>query len=310
MGALDMGLAPGLLPGRQGSGEVPQGWVQVPPGGGMDTEEVFRRAALGGIDTIIFLGADPMTDFPDGSLVEKALQKVQTIISVEALLNYTSTGADIVFPAAATATEVNGSFTNIEGRVSPISQKVTPPGTARPDWMIAAELAAQMGEDLGFVDVDEIWAELSAVSPLHADLSPSVIHEADAEGVLLAGSSINLGNAPESQRAAATEEGLELVVTRKMYDGGTILNFCPSLQELAAGAHANIHPATLEQLGIDAGSEVTVRSDEGEVSLEAVADAGVVEGTVAIEFNQSNASAARLLDASRIVTKVTVEAAT
>ena len=30
-----------------------------------------------------------------------------------------------------------------------LHQKVTPPGTARSDWMIAAELAARLGGDLG-----------------------------------------------------------------------------------------------------------------------------------------------------------------
>ena len=33
-----------------------------------------------------------------------------------------------------------GTTTNLEGRVTTVGQKVTPPGTARPDWMIAAEL--------------------------------------------------------------------------------------------------------------------------------------------------------------------------
>ena len=31
--------------------------------------------------------------------------------------------------------------TNIEGRVTTVSERVTPRGTSRPDWMIAAELA-------------------------------------------------------------------------------------------------------------------------------------------------------------------------
>lgn len=304
-----MGLAPGLLPGRRMFGDVPQGWEQVPPSPGLNTEEILRRAAAGGIDTVIFLGADPMSDFPDGSLVEAALQQVETIICVESLLNFTTTGADVVFPAAATSTEVNGTFTNIEGRLSPISQKVTPPGTARPDWMIAAELAAQMGADLGFVEVGEIQAELSAASPLHADVSLAAMSGADAEGVLLAGTSIDLPSVAESERKAPTGEGLELVITRKMYDSGTILTFCPSLRELAPGARASVHPATIDRLGIDEGEEVTVRSESGELSLELVADSGVVDGVIAVEFNQPNARAAQLLDVSRIVTTVTVESA-
>ena len=44
--------------------------------------------------------------------------------------------------AAAGSAEVDGTTTNLEGRVSTVARKVTPPGTARDDWMIAAELAA------------------------------------------------------------------------------------------------------------------------------------------------------------------------
>jgi len=145
MGALDMGLAPGVLPGRNALGTTPAGWDGAPTGHGMDTEAMLRRAAAGGIDVAILLGCDPLTDFPDAKLAEQAFNKVEHLIAVDCLLNFTSTGADIVFPAAASATEVDGTFTNIEGRISSVSRKVTPPGTARPDWMIAAELAAQLG---------------------------------------------------------------------------------------------------------------------------------------------------------------------
>ncbi len=307
MGALDMGLSPGLLPGRSLTGDTPGSWESSPSTPGLDTTAMLNRAAAGGIDTLILLGADPLTDFPDAELAEQAMHKVSNLIAVDTLLNFSSTGADVVFPAAATATEVNGSFTNIEGRVSPIAQKVTPPGTARPDWMIAAELAAQMGSDLGFIDLDELWSELAETSALHADLSMASISAADSEGVLLTGSSLGSPTASVSARGAAGD-GLEVLVTRKMYDAGTILTYCPSLAELSAGARASMNPETAGQIGVSAGDEVTVSGNGGDVSLEVVVDAGVAPQSIAIEFNQPNASATRLLDVSRIVSAVSVEA--
>ncbi len=59
-----------------------------------------------------------------------------------------SAQADVVLAAAGFA-EVDGTTTNLEGRVSTVARKVTPPGTARADWMIAAELARRLGADLG-----------------------------------------------------------------------------------------------------------------------------------------------------------------
>ena len=54
--------------------------------------------------------------------------------------------ADVVLPAAV-AGEKAGSTTNLEGRVTTVSQQVTPAGTARADWMVAAELADALGRD-------------------------------------------------------------------------------------------------------------------------------------------------------------------
>ncbi|MFT7474436.1 MAG: NADH-quinone oxidoreductase subunit G, partial [Verrucomicrobiales bacterium] len=276
MGALDMGLAPGVLPGRIGLGTTPTGWDSAPSRRGMDTEAMLRRAAAGGIDVAILLGCDPLTDFPDAKLAEQAFNKVENLIAVDCLLNFTSTGADIVFPAASSATEVEGTFTNIEGRISPVARKVTPPGTARPDWMVAAELAAQLGSDLGFIDLDELWAELAEASPLHAGLSLADIRDAGSESLLLSGSSIGTPNASLiSVDGESGGSGLSLIVTRKMYDQGTILTFCPSLSGLAGGATAAIHPETLSSAGLSAGDDVTLSNDVGSITLPVVADTGV-----------------------------------
>jgi NADH-quinone oxidoreductase subunit G len=310
IGALDMGLAPGLLPGRTGLGSTPKGWSSAPVEPGMDTEEMLRCAADGGIDVAILLGCDPLTDFPDAGLAEKAFNKVEHLIAVDCLLNFTSTGADIVFPAAASATEVDGSFTNIEGRVSPIARKVTPPGTARPDWMIAAELAAQLGVDLGFIDLDELGADLSTASALHSSLAASNTSSSESDSVLLSGSSIEAPSAASIEiDGAEPDDGFDLVVTRKMYDEGTMLTFSPSMSALAAGAHATLHPDDLAATGMSAGSDVALVNEIGSITLPIRADSGVSKGTVAVEFNQPNASVAQLLDAGRIVTSVRVESA-
>lgn len=310
MGALDMGLAPGLLPGRAPLGATPASWADAPAGRGLDTEQMLRRAADGGIDVAILLGCDPLTDFPDARLAEQAFNNVEHLISVDCLLNFTSTGADIVFPAAASATEAEGTFTNLEGRISPIARQVTPPGTARPDWMIAAELAAELGTDLGFIDLDELWADLASASPLHAGLTHADISNAGLDSPVLAGSSIDLPS-PALVPIDGDEpgDGYQLVVTRKMYDEGTMLTFSPSLASLAAGASAAVNPDDLETARISAGSEVTLSNDIGSVTLEVVADPGVSPGTIAVEFNQPNASVAQLLDAGRIVTSVRIESA-
>ena len=80
------------------------------------------------------------------------------VVSLDAFLSASSAMADVVLPAAV-AGEKGGTTTNLEGRVTTVSQRVTPAGTARADWMVAAELADALGLDtladrLLAVDVD------------------------------------------------------------------------------------------------------------------------------------------------------------
>jgi NADH-quinone oxidoreductase subunit G len=205
-GALDLGLAPGLLPGRvaldDGRAWFTDAWGGVPDEAGMGTAEILAAAAEGRIDTLILLGADPLTDFPDVELARRGLQGARSIIAIDTLLNDSSRQADIVLPAAGPA-EVDGTTTNLEGRVSSVRQKVTPPGTARPDWMIAAEIAFRLGADLGFTSAAEVWAEIERVSPAHAGLTLDAL--ADQPDGLVAGRVSEPQPEPVEEDPAVTE---------------------------------------------------------------------------------------------------------
>ncbi|QXC60169.1 NADH-quinone oxidoreductase subunit NuoG [Aquihabitans sp. G128] len=186
-GALDLGLTPGLLPGRvtlaDGADWFTEAWGSVPAEVGLETGEILAAAADGKIDTLILLGADPLSDFPDRELAKRGLEGARTVVAVDTFLNRSSATADVVLPAAGPA-EVDGTTTNLEGRVSSVRQKVTPPGTARPDWMIAAELAFRLGADLGFTDAVEVWAEIERVSPAHAGITVEAL-DAEPDGLLV-----------------------------------------------------------------------------------------------------------------------------
>ena len=186
-GALDMGLTPGLLPGRvaldDGRSWFTDGWGSVPERPGFETTDILLAAADGRIDTLVLLGADPLADFPDADLAARGLAGARTVIAVDTFLNASSSTADVVLPAAG-ASEVDGTTTNIEGRITSVRQKVTPPGTARPDWMIAAELAFRLGSDLGFSTPAEIWTELATLSPVHVGITLAAL-EAEPDGLLV-----------------------------------------------------------------------------------------------------------------------------
>ena len=151
-GAIDMGLSPGLLPGRcnleEGSEELQNNWPKRPTHKGFNTKETLEAAVNGQIDVLVLLASDPLRDFLDSQLVKEAFERIETVIAVDIFATDSVLQADIVLPAA-TTTEIDGSFTNLEGRISPIRKSVTPPGTARPDWMIALDLVQYLAPSAG-----------------------------------------------------------------------------------------------------------------------------------------------------------------
>ena len=174
-----MGLAPGVLPGRTGL-DAGRDWYEhhwgtaLPADSGHDTLGMLRAAADGNLDVLFLVGADPIADCPDQELATRALEGARFVVAVDAFSSASTARADVVLPAAV-YTERHGSFTNIEGRVTWLGQTVTGPGTSRPDWMIAAELASRLGGDLGATTLAELWAEIERVSPLHQGVSQALL---------------------------------------------------------------------------------------------------------------------------------------
>jgi predicted molibdopterin-dependent oxidoreductase YjgC len=198
---------------------------------------------------------------------------------------------------------VDGTFTNLEGRVSRVVRKVTSPGTSRPDWMIAVDLADRLGTDLGFMSSEDVWAELTAVSAVHADLSSEAIAAESTEGVLVMGG-LALVRPEPTLVPARQPSALRLVATRSMYDTGVLVAHSPSLSGLAPGARAALEPAEMQRLGIVDGEVVDLVGPKGTVQVPVVADAGVAAGTVHLLVNQPGVDVAALLDAGAPVTDV------
>ena len=306
-GALDMGLAPGLLPGRAtlaDAGRVSGAWPTVPTATGRDTLGTLVAAAAGEVDVLVLLGADLLADVPDRHLAEQALAGVGTVVAVDLFGTDTVARADVVLPAVA-STELDGTFTNLEGRVSVVARKVTSPGTSRPDWAIAVELAERLGTDLGFTSVDDVLAELGEVSPVHVGITPEALVEATREGVLVEGSLVTDRPAPTSV-PGRDGYGLRLVVDRSMYDAGVLVSHSPSLASLAPGTRAGLEPTDLARHGIADGEVIDLISARSTIQVVVVADAGVARGTVHIRANQPDVVATALLDATVPVTEVRV----
>ena len=306
-GALDMGLAPGLLPGRTRRADpaeaVTERWGELPSDGGRDAAWILAAAAGGQIDVLFLVGADPVTDFPDSMTARLGVAGAATVVAVDTFLSPSAAEADIVLPAAAFG-EKSGTTTNLEGRVSEVGALVTPPGSARPDWMIAAELAAQCGGDLGFVSVEDITAEIAAVCSTHAAATGPAL---SADGVLAADSSIEPVLPSELSVHSRDAYGFRLVCGRKLYDAGVTVSQTPALAALPEASTLRVHPSDLERVGVTSGAEVDVHSDRGALRLPIVADSGVGRGNAVLPFPSPDLDVGALIDAMAPVTDVRIE---
>ena len=192
-GALDMGLAPGVLPGRvsleEGREWFAAAWGRVPGERGLDTAGILAAAAGEGsadqpIRALVLLGAEPLTDFPDRRQARRGLDGAEFVVAVTSQPGGECEVADVILPAAE-AHERRGTTTNIEGRVTRLGHKLVAPGQAWPDWMIAAELAVHLGRDLGIDSLAAVWDEIERLAPSHAGMTAAVLDAVGAaDGVL------------------------------------------------------------------------------------------------------------------------------
>ena len=303
VGALQVGMVPGI----SATGE-----------GGQYTRGVLTDAADGKLECLVLVGCDPLGDFPDAHLVARAIAGAKRIIAVDTMINPSLVTADVLLPAAA-AGEKEGTHTNLEGRVSQLAAKVTPRGSARPDWMIAVELGIELGTDFGYTTVHDVTEAIAAEVPAYAGITPAAL-AAHPDGLVAvppsalpgaSGGSITSGPSSGSASGTAAPDRVSydfrLVVSRTMYDEAVGTLSSPSLADLPPGPSIHVHPLDLARIGAPAGAEVKITSPRATVVLKVHPDPAVVRGTAWAPFNQPGGTVGELIDATAPVIDVRIE---
>ena len=294
-GALDMGLAPDLLPGRVAIGTVgcanlAANWGDIPTRVGKSTREMLEAAKAGEIKALVLVGADPVADVPDPSLAAEALEAAEYVVSIDLFLTESNRHADIILPAAGFA-EKEGTVTNVEGRVQKVNEISPAPGAARPDWAILDDLATSMGRGIGLSSVELIFKEVAEVAPAYDGVTLDLLEWEERDGVVvpLVGDQ-SLNHVPVALAGKTPPEAdLTLHVARTMYDDGTRLRHSPSLHPLAPGPVAHINPSDAPSIGAREGGRVKLVTSHGEGEFNAVIDEATPSGVVYVPFNQPGA---------------------
>lgn len=109
-------------------------------------------------------------DLLEAGFAVEDLAGLDFLLTSQILANGTTEAAHAVLPGAAWA-EKRGSMINVQGRLQRLNQAVAPPGLARDDWEILAEMLRNAGGVVPWKSLDEVFREMAAGVPQMAGLS-------------------------------------------------------------------------------------------------------------------------------------------
>jgi formate dehydrogenase major subunit len=177
-GGGDMGALPNKLPGGQDvedeatRGRFERAWgAAIPPKRGMHLSEMFEAMDHGALKAIYVIGENPAQSEADQTRALRLLGGLDHIVVQDMFLTRTAGMAHVVLPAAASWCESEGTVTSSERRVQRVRHALDPPGAAREDLAIIADLARRLGAGWDRPSAEVVWDELRSLSPWHGGMS-------------------------------------------------------------------------------------------------------------------------------------------
>ncbi len=292
-GSCDMGALPNVYTNYQSADDVEQqqkvsaAWgVNVPTKEGMTYPKMLHAVQEGNVRSMYMIGSDIAHTDPNNQFVQEALSKLELLIVQDIFMTESAKLAHVILPAA-TFLESNGTYTNGERRIQRIRKALEPPGLAKEDWLIVAELAEAMGHAIvPSRKVSDIWDEMAALTPNFAGInykrleSPEAIQwpapSADHPGTMIMHDAVfnrGLGHfaAPgfeEPNEKTSSDYPFILITGRHLfhYNAGTQTRRTP-LKEYSSTDYLEIHPDDAIGLGIDDGSPVWLSSPRRKIKM-------------------------------------------
>ena len=319
-GACDMGALPNVYPGYQPVTDAAvrekfQGAWGRPLSStvGKTIPDVMDGLMDGSLKGLYIFGENSVEGDPNTAHVKKALDAADFLVVQDIFLTATARMADVVLPGACYA-EADGTFTNSERRVQRVRKAVEPPGEARPNWQIFAELGRKFGLEMRYDTAGDIFDEMAGLTPSFAGISydridtlgiqwpcPAPDHPGTPflhQGQFTRG----LGKfhaIPHREPKDGPDDAFPVILTTGRryahYNTATMTGRCPSLDREMYEPRAQINAADAEELGILNGDMVRITSRRGQVVTAAEVGDVVPKGAVFMDFHFVAANANELL---------------
>ena len=287
------------------------------PGKGVPAVELLGK--LGSEVRALFVhGANLLVSAPDALAVRRRLEALDLLVVCDFVPGETARIADVVLPVTQWAEE-EGTMTNLEGRVLRRRKALDPPGEARSELDILADLA-------GLLDAPGIWetnpaavfdelarasaggrADYSGLSharldasdegffwpcPVGSDGTPHMFTEGFAHPDGRARMVSTSPGAPADD--LAPDRPLYLVTGRVLahYQSGAQTRRVAALNKEAADPFVELHPQLARRLAVEDGDDVAVSSSRGTAVARARITTTIRPDTVFMPFHWPGAGMA------------------
>ncbi len=294
-GALDMGLAPTLLPGRASTGDeaavasLEEAWGPLPESAGRDTMAMLAALEDRDLRAVMLVGADPINECPDPALAERALETADFVVSFDMFMTDSTARADVVLPMAGWG-EIEGTVTNLEGRVQRLGRSVKPPGRSMALTAALDGIAHAMGSDLRASDWQLLNKEIAEVAPAYIGMTADFLtFEAGEDGAIipLPGATQPLGYIPVDVSVPVVTDRFTLHLAPALYNSDVLTQHSAVLKGLVRPCTVRMHPRDAASLTVTEGNLVNVGGQQIPVTI----DGDVPERSVVLPQNHEMTNA-------------------
>ena len=310
-GNADMGGMPEAFTGYQALGDpevrdrLERLWGGLPPSTtpGKTIPEMLDAARRGELRGLWIQGEDIAQSDPNQRRVEEALSRLDFLVIQELFPSETQRFAHLVLPAASVF-EQEGTFTNAERRIQRVRAVASPPGDARPDWVVIRDVANALGCGWSYPTPSAVMDEIALVAPrlwggvAYPRLEPDGLQWPCPEPGHPGTARLHVDGFARGRASlacveyAASPEGdvagypyvLSTGRVLQQYNVGTMTRRTPHA-ELAPCDELEIHPDDAAREHISDGDDVRLESRWGEAHARARISARVRPGTLFLSFH-------------------------
>ena len=269
-GVCDTGVLPDMLPGYQkldAETTFSSAWnktISTIPGYTVD--EALNRLennAVNAPQAFYIMGGDLVRQVPNSKRILSILQKAKFIVVQGAFMTEVAKLADVILPVNIHA-EVNGTYTNTDGRLGQLKAAVSANG-CRPGWLIISELSRKLDSPLEYYSNEDIFKEMTSNMPLYAGIKNGYRWPCPSITAAIQGKFV-----PFDTSVDISGEGkFTLIVGKTLGHSGSYTTWAEGPMTILRDQRLRLNPNDAAGMAVADGDMVTVSSQQGSINVKA-----------------------------------------